>query len=263
MRHLLRLLAVLLCCAFLIAGCNGDEKPTEELPEAGPLLEKAAAEIQNAQSFRLEIDVNGYPVEIEVGDFPLPVDFPLVFEYAKGVFVAPDRLQANVEISLGDLAATAEIVAIGEDQYLRSDVLTQNQWLKQQIIDGFSPAALMAEDGGIAYALNAITDLKMEGLKDLDGLDVYHLSGKILASDVYAVTFGLIGTRDGQLDVDVYILPDEERVEELVLHEPLPPDAQPAEDGAELEPTTWTIAVIDYNESFAVDVPVVDETSEP
>lgn len=263
MRHLLRLMAVLLTLIILITGCNGEEKPTEELPEAGPLLKDAAAKIQNAESFRLEIDVNGYPVEIEVGDFALPVDFPLVFQYAKGIFVAPNRLQADVEISLGDLAATAEIVAIDQDQYLRSDVLTQNQWLKQQIIEGFSPAALMAEDGGISYALNAITGLEMVGIKDLDGLEVYHLRGKILASDVYSVTFGLIGTRSGQLDVDVYILPEERQVEQIILHEPLPTGAQPAEEDAELEPTTWTIAVMDYNESFTVDIPGTEETSEP
>jgi hypothetical protein len=241
--------------ALVLAGCNGDKKP-EPLPEAGPLLEEVAGKIQNAQTFKLEISVSGYPVTIGTTDFELPADLPLWFRYAKGVFVAPDRLHADVEVSLGDLATTAELIAIDRDQYLRSDLLTQDRWLEVEIIRDFSPASLMAPNGGIAYALHSITDAKMVGEKDVDGVNMYLLTGLIKASDVNAVTFGLIGTTEGTIAVDVYILKEGHLVDKLVLHEPLPAGVE------DQEPTTWTIGIMDYNESAAVEAPEVGSTGE-
>ncbi len=255
MRRISPIVGAMISVALVLAGCNGDKKP-EPLPEARPLLEEVAAKIQDAQSFQLEISVSGYPVVIETTDFKLPADFPLLFRYAKGVFVAPDRLHADVEVSLGDLTATAELIAIDRDQYLRSDLLTQNRWLKAEIIAGFSPVSLMAPDGGIAYALHSITDVKMVGEKDVDGVNMYLLTGTIKASDVNAVTFGLIGTTEGTIAVDVYIVKEDRLVDKLVLHEPLPAGVE------NQEPTTWTIRIMDYNKPAEVAAPELEPTSE-
>ncbi|MBN1201486.1 MAG: LppX_LprAFG lipoprotein [Anaerolineae bacterium] len=250
MRQLNRVITLILLvvlAALVVTGCK-DDNDDDKLPEARPLLDKAAKTIQDAETFGMELDVSGYPVEIATGD-TFSLDFPLVFKYAKGVFVAPDRLQATVEFSVGDAGMTADLIAIGDDQYIRSDILTLGRWLKEEIIGGFSPASLVAEEGGIAAALQSVSDLKMVGKEDLDGLDVYHLSGKIDAANVYALTFGLIGTRSGQLDIDVYVLTDDERVERIVLHEPLPEGVE------DQDPTTWTITVPNYNEPYTIDAP--------
>ena len=76
-------------------------------------------------------------------------------------------------------------------------------------------------------------------------------------------TFGLIGTTEGLLDVDVYILTDERIVEQVVLHEPapaLPPASAmqggtPEADDEDLEPTVWTIALQGYNEAYTIEAP--------
>jgi hypothetical protein len=256
MGHIKRIAVLATSAAILVAGCNGENKD-EELPEARPVLEEAVAKIQDADSFKMEIEVTGYPVSIGTGDLALPPDTPLLFQYTKGAFVAPDRLQANVQFNFGDVGLTAELIAIGQEQYIRSEILTQNRWFNQEVIPGFSPMALMAEDSGIAYALGTITDLKMAGQKDLDGLEVFHLRGKVQASDVNALAFGLIRTQTGQLEIDVYVLAKDRLVERIVLHEP------PPEDEADQDQTTWTISIFDYNQPVSISTPSIDENSQP
>jgi len=256
MRYVNRVLVLVVIVAILITGCNSEPKKEDELPKARPLLTEAAGKVQEADSFELQIRVSGYPVRISVGDFPLPDDLPLIFQYAEGVFVAPDKVQATVQVSLGDVATTADIVAIGDEQYMRSDLLTQEQWLKQQIIIGFNPASLIAPEGGIADALRAITKLEMVGQEDMEGLDVFHLRGEIQASEVYSLTFGLIGMKSGLLGVEVYILVEERLIEQVVLREPLPEGVE------DQEPTTWTINIMGYNEPFSISTPEVGATEE-
>lgn len=261
-RPLAYLIVLVTGLSILLAGC-GDSATDEPLPDARTLLEEATQQIQMAESFALEIMLTGSPVTIGVGNFPLPMDLPLVFDYARGVFVAPDRISADVQVSLGDLAVSVNLIAIGEEQYMRSDTLTQGVWLQEEIIPGFRPSSLVAEEGGISSSLESIANLEMVGRTDLDGLNVYHLTGQIEARNVYSLTFGLIGTTEGLLDVDVYILTDERIVEQVVLHEPapaLPPASAmqggtPEADDEDLEPTVWTIALQGYNEAYTIEAP--------
>lgn len=253
MRHVLRIL-VITAAVSLLAGCGGDKKQ-DRLPEARPLLETAATTVQTAESFGVEIDVNGYPVTLSVGDLTLPEGAALTFKYAKGAFQAPDRIEANVEIGLGDFGTTADLIAIAHEHYLRGDLITAGQWISAELIAGFTPASLMTEDGGIAHALNSITSLEMVGKKDLDGVNVYHLRGKVRAVDVNALTFGLIRTQEGELDIDVYILVEEKQVEQIVLQEPPPADIQDSED------TIWTISFMDYNQPVSITPPDVSTGS--
>ncbi|WP_119072298.1 LppX_LprAFG lipoprotein [Aggregatilinea lenta] len=266
MRRYLTYLIVFVAGISLLAACGGSDKD-EPLPEARTLLEEATQKVEDAASFELEIALSGYPVGIDVGDFPMPMDLPLQFDYARGTFIAPDRLSANVQVSLGDLAATVDLVAIGNEQFMRSDTLTQGRWVQEEIIPGFAPSVLLAEDGGITSALNSIDNLEMVGRIDLDGLDVYHLRGQIDAANVYALTFGLMGASEGALDSDIYIMADDHTVEQIVLHEP-PPDVPTQEPAAaataeaeaeELEPTVWTISLQGYNEDYAIQAPATEE----
>jgi hypothetical protein len=257
MRHLQWLTILILLFSFMAVGC--DPEPTET-PEARPLLDEAANQIQSAESFSMEIDVEGYPVEIEVGDaIVLPDDLPLLFEYATGTFVSPDQLQGSVEVGLGEFRTTISMIILGNEQYMRSELLTQDQWVEQPIIEGFSPSSLLANGTGIPYALKSIQNLEMLGLKDLDGLEVYQLRGTLPAQAVYALTFGLIGTQAGQLEVDVYILPDSHKVEQIILREPLPEGVDTTQE--DVSPTTWTITMLDYNEPIPISAPTSESES--
>jgi len=254
MRHLIRIVFLLVIAASLMAGCDGDNgnnNNTDDLPSASSLLDESAGYIRDASSFELEIDVNGYPVELTVGGLNLPVDVPLEFKYARGVFQAPDRIDANIQFSLGEISTTADLIAIDHDHYLRGDI-TSNRWIQEELIKGFTPQSLISGSGGIPDALKSISDGEMVGRIDLDGLDVFHIHGTIEASAVNALTFGLIRTREGQLAIDVYVLVDDHKVAQITLVEP-----PPAENGDD-EPTTWLINLMEYNNDVSIAAPDMD-----
>ncbi len=256
MRHLLRLTVLLVVAALLVTGCNRkhDQKDPEELPAARPLLDESASYIQNATSFGLEMDVSGYPVEISIQDLDVPDGTTLQFKYAKGVFQVPDRIDANIQFSLGDFTTSAELIALNREHYFRAEVFG-NHWLAGELIAGFSPASLMAQPGGIAYALQSISDLQMIGKTDLDGLPVFHLTGTIQASNVHALTFGLIRTQEGQLKIEVYIQVKDRRVAQITLFDP------PPADETDQEQTTWKISLMGYDQEITITPPPIDKTN--
>lgn len=252
MRHFLKQITWLVLAAVLAAGCNSDGsgKNEDDQPEALPLLTEATETLQNASTFEMEIDVSGYPVAINISGIELPEDTALTFQYAKGVFVAPNRLKADIQFSLGALGTTAELIAIDQDQYLQLELLPAGGWMQGALIEGFTPNSLLDENTGIPHALTTITSLELVGEKDLDGIDTYHLRGTVNAGDVNTLTFGLIKTKSGQLAIDVYILTENRLIERIVLNEPPPDDA---EDDA--EPTIWTITITGYNTPATVEAP--------
>jgi hypothetical protein len=254
MRLIKRILTLTLGMALLITGCSGTKNKSKTLPDARSEITQGVQQLQNAKSFGLEMQVSGYPVQIVLQGVQLPSDMPLLFKYAKGVFQAPDRIDATIQFSLGEVSTTAELIALDGEHYFRSDVLTANQWLKGELIPGYSPASLISDTDGIAHALNAITDLQMVGQEDLQGLNVYHLRGTVQASDVHALTFGLIRTQQGTLAVDVYIEVDSGRIAQIIISDPPPPDATSP------EPTLWQINFTGYNEDVSITPPPTAES---
>jgi hypothetical protein len=255
MRYVGRMIVWMICAALLMTSCKGsDNKPTNVLPAAGPLLDESANQIQDASSLDVEIDVTGYPVELGTTALDtVPADTPLYFKYAKGVFEAPDRLEATIEFSLGVFSTTATLIALDRDHYLRSDLLTANHWINAEIIPGFSPASLMARPGGIASALESVNNLEMVGQEDMDGLEVFHLRGTVQASAFYSLTFGLIRTQTGEINIEVYITVSDRRVALIKLYEPPPADVTDSED------TTWAINFLDYNRDVTITPPPLNE----
>jgi len=249
MRYMKWIVVWCVLLTLILTACGDEDESPDKMPEARSLLSEAAGKVQNAQYFKLEIRVSGYPVPISAGGLQLPAEM-MTFQNAQGAYAAPDKLSASAQFNVNDAGLGANIVAVGEEQYIQIDLLGSN-WFKQAIIPGFSPAQLMAPESGIAAALKSITNVKMIGKEDLDGLDVYHLTGKIQASNVNSLTFGLIPTQNGLLDIDVYISVEDHEIEMFTLHEPLP-------DGVEDQaPTTWTISIFDYNEPVDIQAPVV------
>ncbi len=251
MRHMIRIVILLAIATALIAGCNGNgsnNNATEDLPSARTLLDESAGHIRDASSFGLEIDVSGFPVELTASGLNLPVDVPLQFKYARGVFEAPDRVDVHIQFSLGEVSTTAELIAIDREHYLRGDI-TSNHWIQEELIEGFTPKSLVAGAGGIPDALMSISNADMLGKTDLDGLNVYHVRGDIEASAVHALTFGLIRMLSGQLQIDVFIEVDDHEVAQIMLVEP------PPTESADEEPTTWLINLMEYNKDVSISAP--------
>lgn len=255
-KNLLNMLIIITMLAVGTAGCgsddqndNADDAQSEDLPEPLLLLEESVEKLQEAESIEIEMDVEGYPVEVEVENLELPENMPILFKYARGIFQSPDRMQANIQFSLGDFSTTADLIALSSDHYFRGDLLTANRWINAELIPGFSPAALMSAEIGIPFALASITGLQMLDRTRLRGNDVFHLAGMIDADDVHTLTLGLIRSSSGQLGIEVYISAFDYRVAKITLVDPPPADVD------EAEATTWEINILNYDQAVTITAP--------
>ena len=236
--------------SMLLAACNGDEGggDGEETTSTDPkeLIDQSAQKLQDTTSFQLLLEAAGTPVIINLGGIGME-DTELSFQRAEGTFVAPDKMQADVTVTLDDVSTNVNVIAIGADQYINHQLLTLGQW-KQQTFAEFNPGDLVSADKGIANAVRSLQNPEYVGEDDLDGIEVHHIKGQIDASLVRSITVGLIGTETGNLQADLYIRQQDGLLERLIITEPI--------EGAE-EPTIWTIGLYGYNDEYTVNAPEV------
>lgn len=251
----IRELLVLLAVMALSACGMGDDKTPEPTPDPQALLADSVSQLQNASSFKYEIDVSGYQVNVPIEGLDLPDDVDVSFKYARGEFKVPDRLSARIQFRLGVLSTTADLIMVNDEQYFRGELLTGNRWLQAELIPGFSPALLMAQPGGIAHTLSTLTDLILVGRQDVNGLSAYRLRGRVDAGRIFSLTLGLSRATSGLLDIEVYVGMRDRRVVRVALIEP-PPDW-----AADAEPTTWLINLSDYNAPVNIEAPSTSEGS--
>ncbi|NPV68863.1 MAG: LppX_LprAFG lipoprotein [Anaerolineae bacterium] len=234
MRTWFALLAIPLLCAACAPAAGEPPDPLELVTEAGQ-------HIQEAESFAVTIVRSGAPVFIDAAGL-------IEFVRASGHYVAPDRVQARVRVLISGIAGDIDVIAIGDDQFYRHAVLTGGRWINAEFSPGFNAEQLVRSESGLARAMAAIKDLRLQGAENLDGVDVWHLTGTAAGSEVAALTIGLIPAR-ADVQVDLYIRVPDHHPERMVIVQPDTVNAtQP-------EPSTWTIEVFDYNGGHRIERP--------
>ena len=224
----------------LVVACNSTPKATETpAPDPQVLLDTAAAVVRNAKSVRIKLQLTGAPSYVDPPVTPGGPGNYIAFVSADGLYLAPDRVQAKIVARLFGVPGEVEVIAVGDDQWMRNAVLTGNLWVKRQFAPGFNAAKLVSSDQGIESALKAFRDLKMIGIEDVDGTPMYHVKGHAAGSDVAALTVGLI--RGVDVLIDAYVVVETGLVDRVVLVQPETVTDQ------EPKPTTWTLEIFDYN----------------
>jgi hypothetical protein len=245
----MRLKIWILILLLILAACNGDDEAESLDPAA--ILESAAQQLDDAESFELTLEVSGAPVHLNAEAIGL--DTPIQLRRAEGFVARPDGLQANVTVLIEDSAVEIEVIAVADDQYLFHPILTLGRWQAITFSPDFNPASLVDGDQSIANALRSAAEVTDMGEADLDGLTVYHLHGQVEAAQVKAVTVGLIGTETGSVEADFFIRQDNGRLEQLVLVEPINPEIDPD------EASTWAIGLYNYGTDVTVTAPEIEE----
>lgn len=250
MKHTLQ--AILFLLIFVLAACGGDDKKEDATtipPEPATLLENAAAQLESATAFQLALQASGNPVSLDAEAIQL--DIPIIFQQAQGFFVAPNSVQAVVSLMLSDVVTEVDMITVGNAQFLKHNFITGNQWQAMTFSPTFDPAHLTSGDQSIPAALRTLQGVEYIGETDLEGVEVYHIRAQVDAAKVSAVTVGLIGMNEGQIQADVYIRADSGRLERLELVEPPNPDL------GTTEATIWQIALYDYNGEYQITQPDV------
>lgn len=248
------LIAAAVMLVILASACNPAPKATETPPpDPQSLLNKAAAEIENATSIHIKLQLTGAPSFVDPPTTPGGPGNFISFVSADGIYLAPDRVQAKVVARLYGIPGEVEVIAIGDDQWMRNAVLTGNLWVKRQFAPGFNAKTLISSDQGIQAAILSFKDVKMLGVENVDGVPMYHLKGHAAGSAVEALTVDLI--RGTDVLIDVYIVVDTGRVDRIIMVQPeTVTDKEP-------KPTTWTLEIYDYNAPVTIDAPSVPATA--
>jgi len=247
-RRGLAILIVLGVLSALLAACQGSgDGEDEEAIDPLALLQETADAVRAAQTFRIDVVHSGakYYADILITE---TIEATVAFNRATGDYVAPDLLQATVQVALPDSRITQDIgiLSNGPRQYVR---FPPAPWFEADFAPGFNPEALIAEESGFQAALASLTDLQYVGQESLDtGEPVYHLSG---IADGVAVTDLLVGVIEieGTVPIDVYIHRETRYPARLVVRQP------GTETEEEPEPTMWTIEVYDYNAAIEITPP--------
>jgi hypothetical protein len=247
MRYTLTRLCLFCGLVIAITACQPAAAPVV-LPDARETLNKAAAEVRNAKSLKIKLQLSGTTAYVDTTR-------QVSFVSADGAYVSPDRVSAKIVAKILSVASEVDVVAIGDDQWYSNKILTAGKFIKAVFAPGFNAAKLVSSDVGIEGALKSVRELKMIGVESLFGVQVYKLTGVADGKDIEALTVGLI--RGTVVNMEIYLNQATARVERVIL---VQPDTVTEKDP---KPTTWTLEIFDYNTDIKIDPPVVQATPTP
>lgn len=175
-----------LALALLLVGCGGGGG-NATAPSAQQLIKDAQAAIQKVSSYHFNLKAQNIGTSSQ-----LPI------QSADGDIVVPDKLQATANVIFGGANVQAQMIAIGDKQYL--NIL--GGW--QQTTGLLDPRVLSNPQTGVAAILGQMKNPSTPTDSSSDGTPCWSISGKLDASYLAGITGGgaPAGTQD---DVKVCI----------------------------------------------------------
>lgn len=245
-----RLLTIgLLLMLLVLAACNGNGDEDETPPDSQALLTEAATNINAAESFRFEVRQSGAPTYFSFEGFE---DLEISLNSANATFESPNSVLATISVLIGGQTQDIAVIAVENRQYYKHPLLTGGEWAQETLVSDFEPSDLLSAESGIGNALLSMRDVTYVGNTEVKSVPVYHLRGVVDAELAQAVTFGLMDTATGDVQMDVYVRREgTRRLARIEIVEPSPTDAE--EDLSK----TWEIDFDRYNQETNIAEPPI------
>jgi hypothetical protein len=163
-RSACRLVARAILLVLLVVACGGDG--VEEVGfEPVPVVDRAAARLEQATSFRFTLEHDGGATRIIQG---------MDMTRAEGVVVRPARLQANLEAEASGQSLELQLVGIEQRTWL-SNPFDPSRWQELPGIDARDILNLEQ----VPAVMRAMTDLEAAGAQEIDGARCYRVRGTL------------------------------------------------------------------------------------
>jgi LppX_LprAFG lipoprotein len=225
-------LCVMLALALLLMACGGDNKtPT---PSAQQLIKDAQTAIQKVTAYHFNLKAEN-----------IGTDSTLPIQSADGDIVVPDKLQANANVLFSGAVVQAQIVAIGDDEYL--NIL--GTWQKtSELLD---PRVLSDPQTGVSAILGHLQNPSTPVDSTTNNTPCWSITGKLDASYLAGITGG--GAPAGTLDDVTTCIGKSDKLPYLILIKGISATGDTTQ-------TTRTLALSKFNEHITINAPTIAST---
>ena len=227
---------ILVLMIIVLAAC-GTAEPPAPLPEE--IVRETAAYLNQLSGFHFIIERTGAPAFLDPDNF-------ISFRRAEGDYVAPDKAQAVVRVTIPGLVTEVNVISIGTVQW-QTNVVT-GVWEKLPPKWGFNPATLFDPDVGFQAILqNDLSDLQLAGREPLEGVTdeaVYRLTAVVAGEAIYQMSGTLIGP--DPVTAEFWIDPTTFAPLRILVTEPVP-DSE--------DPSVWQIDFAQFGQVVTIEPP--------
>ncbi len=238
---------VVLASALLLGaacgGSGGSAEPTgPTLPaDADAIVAASSTAMGDVTSVRFELSRSGAPVYIDQFE-------SIAIDRVAGEFTVPQSAQAVLDVEVnGSLKTQLAAIALGPEVWLSNPITGEFETLP----DGYDidPSRFFDPQGGWRPLLADLTDVTLLGLEDRDG-QRYHVRGTATADQMKAITAGLVGNQE--VEIDFWIQP----VTGLVRSAEFTTESlQGQTDGGAAGQVDWQLELSRYGDEFTIVAP--------
>ncbi len=226
-----------LALVLLLVGCGGSSSASSSTPSAQQLIKNAQAAIKQVTSYHFNLKAQGIGTS---GSLPI--------QSADGDIVVPDKLKANANVLFSGATVQAQIIAIGNDQYI--NVL--GGWQKTTGL--LNPRVLSDPQTGVAAILGQIQNPSTPTSSSSNGTPCWSINGKLNASLLSGITGG--GAPAGTVDDVTVCIGKSDNLPYLILVKGVAAQGDTAQ-------TTRTFTLSKFNEHITISAPAITTAPTP
>lgn len=231
---------MVLAVTLVLSGCGSGEE-ADPTPEAGvtaeEILAAASTRLSETQSLRFSLDIEGETYIDNAGTIRLVA--------ARGDLARPDKVAVDFQVQLfGTGTVTIKMITIGSESWT-TDLLT-GEWSTAPPEFGYNPSVLYDNQEGLGPVMGRLRDPVLHGLEDLDGTEVYRVSGTSSQETMGPITSN---TMTGEpVGLELWIDAANWNLHRVVVREP--------ESSGKDEPATWTMNLSNHDEQVSIEPPI-------